>query len=235
MFFRTWLSLVIFIVSSICFGITPEELKEKKEIMIKRHLKARDITSKEVLRAMREVPREEFVLTWNRELAYADRPLSIGYGQTISQPFIVAYMTELLNLQKEARVLEIGTGSGYQAAVLAEIVDEVYSIEIIEELYLKSSKLLRRLGYKNVKTSLGDGYYGWEEHAPYDAIIVTCAAKSVPPSLIRQLKIGGRICIPVGAPFSLQRLFLVTKHSKTDIRAEVISYVSFVPLVRSVD
>lgn len=235
MFCKAWLSLVLLIFSSVLLAVTPEELKQKKEIMIKRHLKARDISSKDVLRAMGEVPREEFVLNWNKALSYADRPLSIGYGQTISQPYIVAYMTQLLQIENDFRVLEIGTGSGYQAAVLAEIADEVFTIEIIEELYLKSSKLLKQLGYNNIKTKLGDGYYGWEEYAPYDAIIVTCAAKSVPPALVKQVKVGGRICIPVGAPFSFQRLFLITKHSKSDIRAEVISYVNFVPLVRSRD
>lgn len=213
-------------------NIYSEGLNKKKEIMINEHLKGRGISSIEVLNAMINVPREEFVPKRSRISAYEDRPLSIGYGQTISQPYIVAYMTELLNLTAESKVLEIGTGSGYQAAVLAEIVKSVYTIEIIEPLYIKATRNLKKLGYDNIYTKLGDGYYGVEDFAPYDAIIVTCAAKSIPPNLVKQLKIGGVICIPVGLPFTVQVLYLIKKVSEEKILIEAIDYVQFVPLTR---
>lgn len=231
MFYKACLALLLFFISSNS-TVFSDDLKKQKEIMIEQHLRYRGITSPVVLDAMSNVKREEFVLKKDKPYAYDDRPLAIGHGQTISQPFIVAYMTELLNLTEESKVLEIGTGSGYQAAILAEIVESVYSVEIIEALYKRSTKTLKRLGYDNIKTKWADGYYGLEEFAPYDAIIVTCAAKSVPPELVKQLKVGGTICIPVGLPFSVQVLYLITKVSEDNIRAKAIDYVQFVPLTR---
>lgn len=230
MFFKAL--LILLIISSSNILIHGDNLKESKYTMLEHHLKNRGISSSRVLNAMENVPREEFVLTNDRNHAYDDRPLAIGFGQTISQPFIVAYMTELLKVSKDSKVLEIGTGSGYQAAVLAEIVESVYTIEIVEGLYKRATKTLKELKYKNITTKWGDGYFGLEDFAPYDAIIVTCAAKSIPPNLIKQLKIGGIICIPVGPPFSIQVLYLITKVAEDDIRAEAIDYVRFVPLTR---
>ena len=183
-----------------------------------------------VLTAMATVPRHEFVPTNLRSLAYENRPLPIGHSQTISQPYIVAIMTELLELDTQSRVLEIGTGSGYQAAILAEIVNEVYSIEIIKPLAEQATKRLARLGYLNIKTRQGDGYYGWEQYAPFDAIIVTAAASHVPPPLIKQLKTGGRMIIPVGSTFMTQELLLVQKEEGDNITTRQILPVRFVPL-----
>jgi protein-L-isoaspartate(D-aspartate) O-methyltransferase len=182
-----------------------------------------------VLRAMRTVPRHEFVLAEYLDMAYADRPLPIGYGQTISQPYIVAAMTELLKLRRGDRVLEIGSGSGYQAAILAELTDEVYTVEIIDELYERASATLKRLGYDSVKFKHADGYYGWEEHAPYDAIIVTAAPDHIPQPLVTQLKDGGRLVIPVGPPGSYQTLWLIEKHGDKTVSKQIMG-VAFVPL-----
>ena len=185
-----------------------------------------------VLEVMRRVPRHEFVRDVDKRRAYADHPLPIGYDQTISQPYIVAYMTELLKPKKEHKVLEVGTGSGYQAAVLAELVDHVYTIEIIEKLGQKAKKRLERLGYKNLTVKIGDGYYGWEKHAPFDTIIVTAAADHIPPPLVRQLKPGGIMCIPVGGRFQVQTLMLVQKEADGSIITKQIFAVRFVPLTR---
>jgi protein-L-isoaspartate(D-aspartate) O-methyltransferase len=189
------------------------------------------ISDPEVLCAMRTVPRHRFVLDADTYHAYVDIPLSIGYGQTISQPYIVALMTELLTVDAGSKVLEIGTGSGYQAAVLAEIVDEVYTIEIIPELAERSARLLAELGYTNIRTMSADGYYGWESEAPFDAIIVTAAPASIPYPLIQQLKDGGRIVIPVGPAGATQTLWRVTK-SGDSIDMENWGYVRFVPMLR---
>ncbi len=183
-----------------------------------------------VLDAMASVPREEFVPPTRRHQAYENRPLPIGYGQTISQPYIVAIMTDLLKLRPGDKVLEIGTGSGYQAAVASKLARKVYSIEIIEILGRKARKRLERLGYDNIKVRLGDGYYGWQEHAPYDAIIVTAAASHIPPPLIRQLKPGGRMVIPVGSRFATQQLILVEKNRDGEVRTRQLMPVTFVPL-----
>jgi len=183
-----------------------------------------------VLTALASVPRHEFVPPELRSLAYENRPLPIGHGQTISQPYIVAIMTDLLKLDSQARVLEIGTGSGYQAAILAELVDEVYSIEIIKTLAEQAASRLARLGYQNVTTKQGDGYYGWEQYAPFDAIIVTAAASHIPPPLITQLKVGGRMIIPVGSLFMAQELLLITKEEGEKITTRQILPVRFVPL-----
>ena len=183
-----------------------------------------------VLAALASVPRHEFVPAELQSLAYENRPLPIGHGQTISQPYIVAIMTELAKVEPHSRVLEIGTGSGYQAAILAELVNEVYSIEIIKPLATTAAKRLARLGYLNVKTRQGDGYYGWEQHAPFDAIVVTAAASHIPPPLIAQLKVGGRMIIPVGSRFMAQELLLVTKEQGGKITTRQILPVRFVPL-----
>lgn len=199
--------------------------------MVLYQLKNRGITDPKVLDAMNAVFRHEFVLPRDKKKAYYDRPLSIGYGQTISQPYIVALMTELLKLNQTSRVLEIGTGSGYQAAVLAHIVKEVFTIEIVKPLHIRSSIQLKELGYKNIKTLNADGYYGWKEYAPYDAILVTCASDFIPPPLIEQLTDGGLMCIPVGPPFKVQHLVLVKKNM-AEILTKVITSVRFVPLTR---
>lgn len=183
-----------------------------------------------VLHAMETVRRHEFVPGFQRRAAYKNRPLPIGGGQTISQPFIVALMTDLLNLQPEHKVLEIGTGSGYQAAVLAKLAEHVYTIEIVGSLGKAAARTLSRLGYTNVHTKIGDGYAGWPEHAPYDAVIVTAAPDHIPTTLIEQLKPGGRMVIPVGTLW--QELLVVTKHANGTTTSEDVVPVRFVPLTR---
>lgn len=185
-----------------------------------------------VLQAMRTVPRHLFVRPEDVASAYADQPLPIGHGQTISQPYIVAYMTELLECAPGQRVLEVGTGSGYQAAVLSLLVREVYSVEIIQDLAQKAKARLERMNYGNVHIRVADGYYGWEDAAPFDRIIVTAAATLVPPPLIRQLKPGGKICIPVGAQYTVQYLTLIEKSMTGEITMRKILPVRFVPLTR---
>ncbi len=185
-----------------------------------------------VLESMLSVRRHLFVRSSDRGRAYGDHPLPIGYGQTISQPYIVALMTEMLGVEPEHRVLEVGTGSGYQAAVLAHLVDEVYTVEIVEPLGEEAGARLESLGYDNVHVKIADGYHGWAEHAPYDRIIVTCAAGLVPPPLIRQLKAGGRMCIPVGGQYSVQYLTLVEKDEDGGVTMRKELPVRFVPLTR---
>jgi len=186
--------------------------------------------SPSVIAAMEKVERHRFVPADLAAVAYLNRPLPIGYGQTISQPFIVALMTDLMRVKAGDRVLEIGTGSGYQAAVLAEIASSVYSIEIIEPLGREAGERLKSLGYRNVQTRVGDGYYGWPEAAPFDAIIVTAAASHVPPPLIKQLKPGGRMVIPLGTQFMTQYLMLVEKQQDGSVTNRQILPVAFVPL-----
>jgi protein-L-isoaspartate(D-aspartate) O-methyltransferase len=181
---------------------------------------------------MDKVPRQEFVPDRYRDDAYDDRPLSIGHGQTISQPFIVALMTDMLEIGPDDIVLEIGTGSGYQAAVLARLVGDVHTIEIVPELAESAKERLERLGYDNVHTYTGDGYYGRLDAAPFDAIMVTAAAHQVPPPLIQQLKPGGRMVIPVGSGFALQHLMLVEKDADGQVRTRQTLPVRFVPLTR---
>jgi protein-L-isoaspartate(D-aspartate) O-methyltransferase len=183
-----------------------------------------------VFDAIRKVPRHEFVSDDQRPYAYQNRPLPIGYGQTISQPYIVAVMTDLLELKKTDRVMEVGTGSGYQAAILAELADSVYTIEIVEELGKQAADNLKRAGYGAVHTRIGDGYYGWEAVAPFDGIVVTAVASHIPPPLIKQLKPGGRMIIPVGAQFMTQYLVLVTKNADGKVTTRQILPVTFVPL-----
>jgi protein-L-isoaspartate(D-aspartate) O-methyltransferase len=183
-----------------------------------------------VMAAIARVPRHEFVPTAQRPYAYDNRPLPIGHGQTISQPYIVALMSDLIKPQADDRVLELGTGSGYQAAILAELTGQVYSIEIVEELGTQAAGRLSRLGYGNVTLRIGDGYYGWEEHAPFDAIVVTAAASHVPPPLVAQLKPGGRMVIPVGSRFLTQQLVLIEKDPDGQLITRQILPVIFVPL-----
>jgi len=213
-----------------CDGLQPPvvDLSRQRERMVKEQLMPRGIHEERVLAAMAKVPREEFVPEYLRAASYADQPLPIGYDQTISQPFIVAFMTEQLRPQRADRVLEIGTGSGYQAAILGELVAEVYSIEIIEPLARTAEATLQRLGYKNVHVKVGDGYKGWPEHAPFDIVIVTCAPDHVPPALADQLKEGGRMIIPVGGPGD-QELYLLEKEHGT-LRRRAVSPVRFVPM-----
>ena len=193
-------------------------------------LREQGIANPQVLERIRSVPRHVFVDEALASRAYEDTALPLGHGQTISQPYIVALMTELVEPDEDDVVLEVGTGSGYQAAVLAELVDHVYSIEIIEALATSAGARLQRLGYDNVTTRLGEGYYGWEEHAPFDAIIVTAAASHVPPPLIEQLKPGGRMVIPVGAQFMTQLLLLLEKGEDGEVVTRQIGAVRFVPL-----
>lgn len=203
----------------------------KRQKMVKSQIEDRGIIHKETLKAMIKVKRHLFVPAKLQDEAYDDNPLPIGYGQTISQPYIVAYMTAVIEPKPHHRVLEIGTGSGYQAAVLAEIVKEVYTIEIIEELFSSAKKRLEDLNYKNVKVKNADGYYGWKEAAPFDAIVVTAAAEFIPPPLLEQLKDGGKMIIPVGTPFLNQNLVLVEKRGK-EVTTKTLLPVRFVPFTR---
>jgi len=197
-----------------------------------RVIESYDLADKAVLDAMRAVPRHEFVPEALSRQAYDDGPLPIGYGQTISQPYIVAEMTRQLGLKAGDRVLEIGTGSGYQAAVLTHFTRYVYTMEIVGPLAESAGARLRRLGYGVVSVRHGDGYEGWPDKGPFDAIIVTCATGQIPPPLIRQLKPGGRMVIPVGGPFSIQRLMLVRKDEAGDVTSRSLMAVQFVPLLR---
>ena len=197
--------------------------------MVERDLKSRDIRDPQVLEIMGRVPRHLFVEKSLQNMAYADHPLPIGEGQTISQPYIVAWMTQILKIKPGERVLEIGTGSGYQAAVLAELTDQVYTIEIRAGLSQMAAKLLKQLGYAKVKVKYGDGYFGWEEYAPFDALIVTCAVNHIPPPLIKQLTENGRLILPLGSTTYFQTLTLLTKkNGKTDVQH--LLGVSFVPM-----
>jgi len=207
-----------------------EDFAVKRQKMTEKDIKARGVKDPRVLNAMSRIMRERFVDKGVAPQAYEDHPLPIGEGQTISQPYVVALMTEALKLKPADRVLEIGTGSGYQAAVLAEIVSKVYTIEIRKSLAERAERLLRDLGYRNIKVKYGDGYFGWEEHGPYDAIIVTAAANHLPPPLIRQLKEGGRLIIPLGSTIYSQILTIATK-KKGELDVVQLGRVAFVPMV----
>ena len=202
----------------------------QRQRMVELQLKLRGIKDERVLAAMAKVPREEFVPADARVEAYEDGPLPIGYDQTISQPYIVAFMTEQLRPKESDRVLEIGSGSGYQAAILAELVGEVYTIDIVEPLAKSAEATLQRLGYNNVHIKVGDGYKGWPEEAPFDAVIVTCAPEKVPQPLVDQLKDGGRMVIPVGERFA-QQLYLLEKKNG-QLKESVTLPVRFVPMLR---
>jgi protein-L-isoaspartate(D-aspartate) O-methyltransferase len=222
-FFST-LFLFIFINESVfCQNYTAQRQK-----MVKEQIEARGIDNPDVLHAMSRVEREKFVPAKLRNDAYGDYPLPIGEGQTISQPYIVALMTQLLGPSKDKKILEIGTGSGYQAAVLSEIFGEVYTIEILPSLAEKAQKRFKELGYLNIYTKTGDGYQGWAEHAPYDGIIVTCASSDIPQPLKDQLKVGGKMVIPVGSGYS-QQLEVVTKSKGRFVKRNIVP-VMFVPM-----
>jgi protein-L-isoaspartate(D-aspartate) O-methyltransferase len=199
--------------------------------MVRYQIEDRNVRDQDVLAAMRTVPRHEFVPERYLDQAYADHPLPIGLGQTISQPYIVAFMTEILQLEPGDRVFELGTGSGYQAAVASMVAGSVYTMEIYRELAEAARERLEALEYKNVHARYGDGYYGWKEKAPFDAIIVTAAADHIPPPLLEQLRPGGRLVIPLGSPFSVQQLVLVSKDLKGKVSERPIIAVRFVPLL----
>jgi protein-L-isoaspartate(D-aspartate) O-methyltransferase len=224
-----FLILAVFVATGCGQKATPvSDFSAERQRMVMEQLMPRGIHEERVLAAVTKVSREEFVPQDSRAASYTDQPLPIGYGQTISQPFIVAFMTEQLRLAPGDRVLEIGTGSGYQAAILAELVAEVYSIEIIEPLAKTAEETLERLGYKNVHVRISDGYKGWPEHAPFDAVIVTCAPHHVPQPLVDQLKEGGRMIIPVGG-FGDQELYLLEKKNG-HLEQRAVLPVRFVPM-----
>jgi protein-L-isoaspartate(D-aspartate) O-methyltransferase len=202
---------------------------KKRQLMVDEQLRRRDITDRRVLEAMERIPRHLFIDPRFRSEAYEDYPVPIEEGQTISQPYIVALMTQCLELKGQEKVLEVGTGSGYQAAVLAELADKVYTIEIQEALARKAAQILRHLKYNRVEVKSGDGFFGWKERAPFDAIIITCAASRIPPPLFEQLKEGGRLIAPLGDTNEVQVLTLVTK-VKGQAKTKAISGVRFVPM-----
>jgi protein-L-isoaspartate(D-aspartate) O-methyltransferase len=208
-------------------------LLDQRISMVKTQIVERGVNDPNVIGAMKSVQRHKFVPDKYITSAYDDNPLPIGYGQTISQPYIVAYMTEVLNLRKTSTVLEIGTGSGYQAAILSPIVKQVYSIEIISGLAKSAANRLKNLGYDNIEVAIGDGYYGWNKYAPFDAIIVTAAAGHIPPPLLEQLKNNGRMVIPVGGSFTVQNLILINKDGDGNITTRNLIPVRFVPLTGS--
>ena len=213
--------------------VADDDFTQARLEMVEQQIAARGVGDERVLQAMRSVPRHEFVPKLLKRRAYHDKPLRIGHKQTISQPYIVALMTELAQVKETDRVLEIGTGSGYQAAVLAELTDEVYTIEYIEPLGLQAKKLLKRLGYENVSVKIGDGYLGWPEHQPFDAIIVTAAPDHVPEPLIEQLKPGGRLVIPVEKKKQrdMQFLTLLKKNEQGKLEEHRVLPVRFVPFL----
>ena len=228
---RIFLTLFLVVILGIAFaewGESQDRFTEAREEMVRAQIEARGIKDKRVLKVMRTVPRHKFVLPLYQRAAYSDRPLPIGYGQTISQPYIVALMTEALRLKGDEKVLEIGTGSGYQAAILAELAKEVYTIEIIPGLTKRAEKTLKKLGYENIKVKCGDGYLGWPEYAPFNAIIVTCAPDHIPQPLIDQLAEKGRMIVPVGK-YPWQVLKLIQK-KKGQIISTDITNVLFVPM-----
>lgn len=216
-------------------GAEQDELASARMRMVEQQMAARDIRDARVLAAMRKVPRHRFVPASEQRYAYADTPLPIGEGQTISQPYIVALMTQLARPTADDIALEVGTGSGYQAAVLAEVVKRVYSIELEPQLGATAARVLDELGYENIETRIGDGYAGWREHAPFDIIIVTAAPDHVPEPLLDQLKPGGRMVVPVGSAFVGQQLQLIEKDAAGKLRTKDISPVRFVPLRRDSD
>ncbi len=201
------------------------------EVRYTRSLIGKDALDPRVMAAMGKVPREAFVPPNMKSAAFENGPLPIGYGQTISQPYIVALMTDMVAPEPAHRILEVGTGSGYQSAILAQLCDQVYSIEMVPELSSAAAELFKKLGYHNIETRVGNGYHGWPEHAPYDGILVTAAATYIPEALVEQLKPGGRMAIPVGLPYSHQELMLVRKDAAGKTSTENVLGVAFVPLV----
>ncbi|HHJ16548.1 MAG TPA: protein-L-isoaspartate(D-aspartate) O-methyltransferase [Gammaproteobacteria bacterium] len=204
-----------------------------EEVHYTRNLIGKDALDARVMEAMRKVPRDEFVPPDMKAAAFANGPLPIGHGQTISQPYIVALMTDMLAPGPEHRILEIGTGSGYQTAILSQLCREVYTVEFVAELSAGAADIFKRLGYDNIETRIGNGYQGWPEHAPYDGIIVTAAATHIPAALVEQLRPGGRMAIPVGQPYSHQELMLVRKDARGKVLADSVLGVAFVPMVEA--
>jgi protein-L-isoaspartate(D-aspartate) O-methyltransferase len=231
---------VFFLISGIYFSIvSADDFAMQRQQLVKEidaEVKAtslyldKEALDPKVMQAIATVPRHQFVPEHQQSYAYENRPLPIGYGQTISQPYIVAIMTDLLKINGQSKVLELGTGSGYQAAILSQLIDKIFTIEIVEPLGKKAKQRLAKLGYDNVRVKIGDGYYGWEEHAPFDAIIVTAAASHIPPPLVKQLKKGGNMIIPVGTAFMTQQLLLITKQQDGKIISKQILPVRFVPV-----
>ena len=233
--------LLLLLISSIVLSAEDDYARQRENMIraIEANLRATSIYLKKealnsrIMDAMNTVPRHVIVPINQRSHAYLNRPLPIGYGQTISQPYIVAIMTDLLNPQPEHTVLEVGTGSGYQAAILSRLVRQVYTIEIIEALGKRSKRDLAELGYDNIQVWIGDGYYGWKQHAPFDGIVVTATASHIPPPLIQQLKPGGRMIIPVGSRFLTKQLLLLVKDEEGNVTTRQILPVRFVPLTGS--
>lgn len=222
---------IFFLIFPLSHSIFAEDpYVQKRQAMIENDIKGRGIKDQRVLNVMGKIPRHLFVDEHIRNRAYGDHPLPIGEGQTISQPYVVALMTEALQLKPSDRVLEIGTGSAYQAAVLAGIVKEVCTVEIRKSLAQRAEKRIKDFGYANIKVKYGDGYYGWEEFAPFDAIIITAAVNHIPPPLIRQLKEGGRLILPLGSTVYYQTLTLATKR-KGELDVEQMGAVAFVPMI----
>ncbi len=230
---KTVLLLATLLAVTTVAGSAADPFEGQRQAMVERDLKGRGISDQRLLTAMSRVPRHLFVAEEQQELAYNDHPLPIAEGQTISQPYVVALMTELLRLQPGDRVLEIGTGSGYQAAVLAELVREVFTIEIRAPLAETAKRRLQERGYRNVRVRHGDGYYGWEDAAPFDAIIITAAANHIPPPLLKQLKDGGRLILPLGSTVFAQTLTLITRDGER-LRTGQLGAVRFVPMTGTV-
>ena len=222
--------LLLVLPAALVWAADPFE--RQRDAMVREQIEARGVRHPEVLRVLRQVPRHLFVPPDLAAMAYRDHPLPIGAGQTISQPYIVAYMTELLDPQPHHRVLEVGTGSGYQAAVLAKLARTVYSIEIVRPLADRAAARLPSLGYRNVRVRCGDGYAGWPDEAPFDRIILTAAPLEVPPALLEQLKPGGRLVAPVGPSPLAQHLLVIDKSARGDISTRTVLPVVFVPMVR---
>ena len=223
--------VMILLIPGLAWSENNAAYEQARERMVRTQIQGRNVKDPATLAAMRIVPRHKFVPERYRDQAYNDHPLPIGLGQTISQPYIVAFMTELLKLGPGDTVFELGTGSGYQAAVASKVAGSVYTVEIYKDLADAARERLESLEYTNIHTRYGDGYFGWEEKAPFDAIIVTAAADHIPPPLIKQLKPGGRLLIPLGSPFSIQQLVLVTKDLKGKVSERAIIAVRFVPLL----
>ncbi len=222
--------LLAFLLLPACSDASPQpsDFAAQREAMVAQQIEARGVADPATLAAMRTVPRHEFVPAELRDEAYADCPLPIGHGQTISQPYVVAFMTEAIRPQPGERILEVGSGSGYQAAILARMGADVFTVEIVEPLAAMARENLERLDFKNARVFHGDGYRGWPEHAPYDAIVVTCAPDKIPPDLVAQLRDGGRMIIPVGSGFS-QELILLRKHGD-QVQQQSVLPVRFVPM-----
>ena len=208
-----------------------DHFTSQRDAMVSRQIESRDIRSHAVRRVMRKVPRHLFVPANLKEAAYLDQPLPIGYGQTISQPYIVAFMTEKLDLRPEHKILEIGTGSGYQAAVLAELVEQVFTIEIVDELGKRAEQTLAELGYDNIHVRIGNGYTGWPEAAPFDRILLTAAPEEIPETLVEQLVPGGRLVAPVGPVYGVQEIIVLDRDQEGRTRRRSVLPVRFVPMV----